>query len=54
MRLQRQMSRQIGNTFYSKWVLVIPPDKIREAGWREGTEIDIEIKGRTIVLKPKV
>jgi hypothetical protein len=53
MKLQRQLSRQIGNALYSKWVIVIPPEKIREAGWSAGLEIDIEVKNRTIVLKPK-
>lgn len=53
MRLQRQLSRQIGNTFYSKWVVVIPPEKIRQVGWRIGADLEIEVRGNTIILKPK-
>ena len=37
MKLQKQLSRKSGNVVYPKYVVVIPPDKIKEARWREGT-----------------
>lgn len=53
MKLQKQLSRKVGNTFYPKWLVVIPPEKVREAGWREGTELDAEVKENKIILRPK-
>jgi len=53
MKLQKHLSRKIGNTVYSKWVITIPPKKIKEASWREGEEFEATVKGRTLILKPK-
>ena len=53
MRLQKQMSRKIGDKEYAKWVLVIPPKIIEEAKLKEGQEIEAKIKDKKIVLEPK-
>jgi len=52
MRLQKQLSRKVGNKEYPKWVLVIPPDKIEEAGLKEGQELQVSVKGKKIILEP--
>jgi hypothetical protein len=49
MKLQRQLSRRVGSVTYPKWIVVIPPEKIREVGWKEGIEINIQVKGKTII-----
>ncbi len=53
MRLQKQMSRRVGNKEYAKYVVVIPPDKVEEAGLKEGDELEIKINGKKIILAPK-
>lgn len=53
MRLQKQLSRKIGNTEYAKYVTVIPPEKIKELGWEEGEELEAEIKSGKLVIKKK-
>jgi len=53
MKLQRQLSRKFGGIEYPKYLVVIPPKKVKELGWREGTELEAEIKNNEIVLKPK-
>jgi len=53
MKLQKQLSRKVGSTLYPKWVITIPPEKVREAGWKEGTELNAEVKDKKIILKPK-
>lgn len=53
MRLQKQLSRRIGKVKYSKYVVTIPPKKIKELGWEEGTELDVKAKDGKIILKPK-
>lgn len=53
MILQKQLSRKVGNTEYAKWVLVIPPEKVKEAGLREGDEMLIKVKGSSLLLERK-
>ena len=53
MRLQKQLSRKSGNVEYPKYVVVIPPEKVKEVGWREGVELDAIVKQRKIILKTK-
>lgn len=53
MKLQKQLSRKIGNAVYSKWAVTIPPKKIEEIGWKEGQELDIAVKNGVLLLKPK-
>jgi antitoxin component of MazEF toxin-antitoxin module len=53
MKLQKQLSRRAGNIEYPKFVVVIPPEKIKEVGWKEGTELDADVKVNKIILKPK-
>ena len=42
MKLQKQLSRRTKNKEYPKWVVVIPPEKIKEAGLKEGDELKVE------------
>lgn len=53
MKLQKHLSRKIGNAVYSKWIITIPPKKVKEVGWKEGQELEAIIKNGIIVLKPK-
>jgi hypothetical protein len=29
---------------YSKWVVVLPNDKVEQVGWKEGMELDLDAK----------
>jgi bifunctional DNA-binding transcriptional regulator/antitoxin component of YhaV-PrlF toxin-antitoxin module len=53
MKLQKQLSRKVDTKEYSKYVIIIPPKQIEEAGWKEGTELEAIVKDGKIVLKPK-
>lgn len=53
MKLQKQLSRKVGNEEYAKWVVVIPPEKIKESGWKEGDELEIDIRGDKLLIKRK-
>lgn len=53
VKLQKQLSKKVGNIEYAKWVVVIPPEKIKEMGWKEGTELLIDNKNNVLILKPK-
>ncbi|MGP8125554.1 MAG: hypothetical protein ACLQEQ_06785 [Nitrososphaerales archaeon] len=51
MRLQKQRSREVKGKEYYRWTVVIPPEKIKELGWKEGEELNglVEKKGLTLV-----
>lgn len=51
MKLQKQVNRIVGDKEYSKWVVAIPPEKIEEAGWSVGDEIEAVVKRHEILLK---
>ncbi len=49
-RLQKQVSRKIGDKEYSKYVVVIPEEKIKEAKLGEGDELEISVNRGKIIL----
>lgn len=51
VRLQKQSSRKIGDKEYTKFVIVIPSEKVKEAGFSEGQELKIETKEGKIILR---
>lgn len=51
VQLQKQLSRKVGNTEYSKYVVVIPSKVVKEAGFKEKQELKIESKKGEICLK---
>jgi antitoxin component of MazEF toxin-antitoxin module len=53
VKLQKRFNRKVGNKEYSKWVVVLPNDKVQELGWKEGVELDIDNKKGAITLRPK-
>ena len=52
MKLQRQISRRVENREYSKYVVVVPPDEVVRLGWKEGQELEHEVKEQTLIVKP--
>jgi bifunctional DNA-binding transcriptional regulator/antitoxin component of YhaV-PrlF toxin-antitoxin module len=51
MKLQKQLSRKVKDVEYAKWVLVIPPNIIEKLKWKEGQELEVEIKENSLVVK---
>ena len=51
MRLQKQKTREVGGKKYFRWTVVIPPKKIVELGWDEGTELESKVKKERLVLR---
>ena len=54
MKLQKQLSRKVGNKEYAKYVAVIPPKIVQQAHLNEGDELDIEVKNNKIVIEKKI
>lgn len=53
MKLQKQLSRKVGNTAYPKYVIVLPPKVVEEAKIKEGEELEIQVAGKKITISPK-
>lgn len=53
MRLQKQLSNRIGKKEYPKYVIIVPPKVIDELKWKEGQELEVEIKDKKLVVKKK-
>jgi hypothetical protein len=54
MKLQRQLSKKREKKKYYKYVVVLPEEKVREAGFKEGDELETETKKGEIKLKKKI
>ena len=50
MKLQGHISRKVGDKEYVKHVLVIPGDIVKRVGWSIGKEVNIDVKGKRLVL----
>ena len=50
-KLQKQLSRKVGNKEYAKYVVVIPIEKIKEAKLGEGDELEVSVSNRKITLE---
>lgn len=53
MRLQRQKTREVKGKEYFRWSVVIPPDEVKELGWKEGDELESKKMGNGLRLEPK-
>lgn len=54
MKLQKQLSRKVGNKEYPKYVTIIPPQTIKDLGWKNGDELEFKIgDGKLIIQKRK-
>ena len=53
MRLQRQKTREVKGKEYFRWTVVIPPEKVKELEWNEGTELEPDVNRGHLVIKKK-
>ena len=53
MKIQKQLSKKRGNKIYHKYILNIPSELLQESGFKEGDELEAEVKKGEIRLKRK-
>jgi len=53
MKLQQRSNRKVGDKEYVKWYIDIPSNVITEAGWKEGSDLEVVVKDGKVVLRPK-
>ena len=51
MRLQKQVNRIVDDKEYAKYVLVVPPDAVQKLQWREGEELEHEVKDEALIVR---
>ena len=51
MKLQKQLSRKVGNKEYPKWVVIVPPKQIDTLGWNEGEYLESEVRDQELVVR---
>ncbi len=51
MKLQKQLSKKRGSKIYHKYVVVIPEDIIDKSDFKEGDELEAEVKKGEIRLR---
>lgn len=51
-KLQKQLSRKVGDREYTKYVTVIPQKIIEDSGLKDGDNLDIRLsKGKIVIEK---
>lgn len=50
MKLQKQLSRKVGNKEYPKWVITIPPKQIEALGWEEGEPLESKVNNQELTV----
>jgi antitoxin component of MazEF toxin-antitoxin module len=52
MRLHKVVNRVYEGTTYYRWVVSLPPKRVRELGWTNGQELEAVVRGGTLWIQP--
>ena len=54
MRIHKVVNRVYEGTTYYRWVLSVPPKKVRELGWVDGQELEVTVRGPSLTITPSL
>ena len=54
MRLHKVVNRVYAGTTYYRWIVSIPPRRVRELGWTDGQELEAVVRGGTLWVQPSL
>lgn len=54
MRLHKVVNRVYEGTTYYRWVVSLPPKRIRELGWTDGQELEAVVRGSSLWVQPSL
>lgn len=54
MRLHKVVNRVYAGTTYYRWVVSIPPKRVRELGWTDGQELEAVVRGGALWVQPSL
>ncbi|HTP54799.1 MAG TPA: hypothetical protein VML94_07585 [Thermoplasmata archaeon] len=52
MRLHKVVNRVYEGTTYYRWIVSIPPKRVRELGWTDGQELEAVARGSSLWVQP--
>jgi antitoxin component of MazEF toxin-antitoxin module len=52
MRLHKVINRVYEGVTYYRWVVSLPPKRIRELGWTNGQELEAVVRGSSLWIQP--
>jgi antitoxin component of MazEF toxin-antitoxin module len=52
MKVHKVVNRVYEGTTYYRWVVSVPPKRIRELGWTDGQELEAVVRGSTLWIQP--
>ena len=52
MRLHKVVNRVYEGTTYYRWVISLPPKRVRELGWTNGQELEALVRGSSLWIQP--
>lgn len=52
MRLHKVVNRIYEGTTYYRWVVSVPPKRVRELGWANGQELEAVVRGSGLWIQP--
>ena len=53
MKIQKQLSKKWGDKKYYKYVIVVPSNKVKEAGLKKGDKLETKAEKNKLVLEKK-
>jgi len=54
MRLRKVVNRVYQGTTYYRWLVSIPPKRVRELGWTDGQSLEAVARGSTLWIQPSL
>lgn len=54
MRLHKVVNRVWEGTTYYRWLISIPPKRVRDLGWVDGQELEAVVRGGTLWIEPAI
>lgn len=51
MKLQKQISRRIGDKEYAKYTVVIPGELVKELQWKDGEDLEPKVQDGELLIK---
>jgi hypothetical protein len=54
MRLHKVINRVYEGTTYYRWVVSLPPKRVRELGWINGQELEAVVRGSALWIQPSL
>jgi antitoxin component of MazEF toxin-antitoxin module len=54
VRLHKVVNRVYEGTTYYRWVVSIPPKRVRELGWTDGQELEATARGSVLWVQPVI